>query len=138
MCQIKTILLVDDESSVLVTLQMIFESEGYVVTTAQDGNQALRILGERNFDTVVTDLNMERENVGLEVAQAAVAKRPKPAVVVCTGYATLVQRAWCPVSRRAQFRLSGCLSLAASVRGRAVHFLGLFPACFRRQSRNQD
>ncbi len=89
MSQNKTILLVDDESSVLVTLQLIFEGEGYVVTTAQNGNQALRILGERNFDAVVTDLNMERENVGLEVAQAAVAKRPKPAVVVCTGYATV-------------------------------------------------
>ncbi|GAC1438008.1 MAG: hypothetical protein NVS1B11_34310 [Terriglobales bacterium] len=74
----------------LLTLRMVFEGEGYGVTTAQTGAEALRILGEKcHFDAVVTDLNMEKENIGLDVAQAAIAKRPKPAVVVCTGYASV-------------------------------------------------
>ncbi len=38
---------------------------------------------------VVTDLNMESKNIGLEVAHAAVAKKPKPAVVISTGFATV-------------------------------------------------
>ena len=69
---------------------MVFEGEGYQVTTAESCAEALKILREkRHFDVVVTDLNMESENIGLKVAHAAVAKRPKPAVVVCTGFATV-------------------------------------------------
>ena len=69
---------------------MVFERAGYKVTTAGSCAEALKILGNNgHFDAVVTDLNMETENIGLEVAQAAVAKRPKPAVVVCTGFANV-------------------------------------------------
>ena len=32
---------------------------------------------------------MEKENIGLEVARAALRLHPKPAVVVCTGYASI-------------------------------------------------
>ena len=86
----KAILLVDDESNVLLTLRMVFENEGFVVTTADSCAEALKILQDnRHFDAVVTDLNMESENIGLEVAHAAVAKKPKPAVVISTGFATV-------------------------------------------------
>lgn len=69
---------------------MVFEGEGYEVTTADSCAEALKILGDKcHFDVVVTDLNMESENIGLEVAHAAIAKRPKPAVIVCTGFATV-------------------------------------------------
>ncbi len=68
---------------------MVFETEGYEVTTADSCAEALKILKDGRFDAVVTDLNMESENIGLEVAHAAVAKKPTPAVVVCTGFATI-------------------------------------------------
>jgi CheY-like chemotaxis protein len=42
-----------------------------------------------HFDAVVTDLNMERDDVGLEVARAAVKRTPRPAVIVCTGFASV-------------------------------------------------
>ena len=85
----KTILLVDDENTVLLTLRMILKGADYDVTTAKSGAEALKILAERSFDAVLTDLNMEREDIGLEVAQAAVMKKPRPAVIVCTGYASI-------------------------------------------------
>ena len=82
--------MVDDESNVLLNLRMVFEREGYEVTTADSCAEALKILGDNgHFDAVVTDLNMETENIGLQVAHAAVAKRPKPVVVICTGFATI-------------------------------------------------
>lgn len=82
--------MVEDESNVLLTLQMVFEREGYKVITAASCAEALKILGDSgHFDAVVTDLNMETENIGLEVAQTALAQRPRPVVVVCTGYSSI-------------------------------------------------
>lgn len=85
----RSILLVDDEVNILLTLRMVFEREGYEVTTAESSVQALELLtcGE-HFDAVITDLNMERDNIGLEVARAAVNTKPRPAVVICTGFAS--------------------------------------------------
>ncbi len=84
------LLIVDDEPSVAMTLKMIFEREGYDVTTAPSCEDALKALdGKRSFDAVITDLNMEKEDIGLEVVKAAQQKIPKPVVVVCTGYANL-------------------------------------------------
>ncbi|MEY2413707.1 MAG: hypothetical protein QOD84_2313 [Acidobacteriaceae bacterium] len=85
----KSILLVDDEGSVLLTLSMIFMGEGYSVTPAESGAEALTILKEGGFDAVVTDLNMEKDDIGLEVAKAAVMKDPRPVVIVFTGYASV-------------------------------------------------
>jgi DNA-binding NtrC family response regulator len=86
----RSILIVDDEDSVLQTLRMVFENEGYDVSTASSCHEALRVLGNgKSFDAVITDLNMESEDIGLEVARAAVKHKPKPAVVICTGFASL-------------------------------------------------
>ena len=84
------LLIVDDEPSVALTLKMIFEREGYAVATAASCAEALRTLNTgRHFDAVITDLNMEREDIGLEVVRAAQQLTARPVVVVCTGYANL-------------------------------------------------
>jgi CheY-like chemotaxis protein len=86
----RSILIVDDEDSVLQTLRMVFENEGYDVSIASSCREALQLLSNgKSFDAVITDLNMETEDVGLEVARAAVKRKPKPAVVICTGFASL-------------------------------------------------
>ncbi len=86
----RSVLLVDDESSILQTLRMVFEGEGYEVATAKSSAEAIDMLDQDgHFDAVITDLNMERENIGLEVARAALKSQPKPAVVICTGFASL-------------------------------------------------
>jgi DNA-binding NtrC family response regulator len=85
-----SLLIVDDETNVALTLQMVFEREGYVVRTANSCAGALKLLENGQvFDAVITDLNMEKENIGLEVARAALRLHPKPAVVLCTGYASV-------------------------------------------------
>jgi DNA-binding NtrC family response regulator len=84
------LLIVDDEPNVLLTLGMIFERDGYTVTRATSSAEALKALADGSrFDAVITDLNMERNNVGLDVARAAMRLRPRPVVVICTGYADL-------------------------------------------------
>jgi|SRR5450631_2960192 CheY-like chemotaxis protein len=85
----RSILLVDDEVSILRTLRMVFEHDGYDVATAESAGQALNLLTKNgHFDAVITDLNMEQDDIGLEVARAALNHKPKPAVVVCTGFAS--------------------------------------------------
>ena len=84
------LLIVDDEPSVLLTLGMIFEQDGYRVTRAASCAEALRELANGHlFDAIITDLNMEKPDIGLDVARAALRLRPRPAVVVCTGYADI-------------------------------------------------
>ena len=84
------LLIVDDETNVALTLQLIFEREGYAVRTANSCAGALKLLENGHvFDAVITDLNMEKENIGLEVARAALRLHPRPAVVLCTGYASV-------------------------------------------------
>ena len=84
------LLLVDDEPSVALTLQMILQRHGYNVSVAYSCAEALTRLRENvGFQGVITDLNMEREDIGLEVVKAAQLLKPRPVTVVCTGYATL-------------------------------------------------
>lgn len=82
------VLLVDDEGSILATLRLVFEADGYEVHTATSAQDALAVLKDgATVDAVVTDLNMEETDIGLEVARFARSLRPAPVVVVCTGYA---------------------------------------------------
>ena len=84
------LLLVDDESSILTTMRRVFEEEGYEVETASGSAEALEFQKSNGkVDAVITDLNMESEDIGLEVARAAQELKPRPAVVICTGYANL-------------------------------------------------
>jgi DNA-binding NtrC family response regulator len=85
-----SLLIVDDEANVTRTLQMIFEREGYDVVPAFSCAEALNILNANgNFDAVITDLNMERPDIGLQVARHAKSMRSQPAVVICTGFANI-------------------------------------------------
>jgi len=85
-----TILVVDDEKNVATTLRMVLEREGYDVALAFSCAEALALLQDGcTPDAVITDLNMEREDIGLEVARYALTMVPPPVVVVCTGYATV-------------------------------------------------
>lgn len=63
------ILLVDDEPSLLVALELLLEEEGYRVVTAQHGRQALERLGEMTPDLIITDYMMPYLN-GAELIEA--------------------------------------------------------------------
>jgi CheY-like chemotaxis protein len=86
MTEKRSILLVDDEISVLQTLRMVLEREGYRVTAVQSCAEALPRLKSGKFGAIITDLNMEADDIDFEVARAALTLKPKPAVVIYTGY----------------------------------------------------
>src|SRR5215467_13961052 len=77
-------LIVDDEPNVCYTLKLIFEQEGFAVTTAPSAAEAIRVMkAAQRFDVVITDLHMEREDAGFDLAR--VAKKAGSASGCCGG-----------------------------------------------------
>lgn len=64
----KSILIVDDENDIRVVLRSLLELDGYRVTEAVDGQEALDLLLKSNFDLMILDLLMPRMS-GEEVIQ---------------------------------------------------------------------
>ncbi len=82
------ILIVDDERVALRNLEYIMKKEGYDVTATQSGQNALKLIEERVFDVVLTDLRMEKVD-GMQVLAKCRELHPDTEVVMITGYATL-------------------------------------------------
>jgi len=50
------VLIVEDEESILLSLEFLLGKEGYTVSTARDGAEALRLLEEQTPDLVLLDV----------------------------------------------------------------------------------
>ena len=81
-------MLVDDNEEGLASLQIGFSRSGYEVIAAHGGEQAIKILDERNVDAIVTDLRMPDVD-GMQVLAAAMAHEPSPPVIVITAFGTV-------------------------------------------------
>ncbi|MGE5807911.1 MAG: sigma-54-dependent transcriptional regulator [Nitrospirota bacterium] len=81
------ILIVDDERIALRNLEHVMKKEGYEVTGTQSGPNALKLLEERQFDVVLTDLRMEKVD-GLQILRKTRELHPDTEVIMITGYAT--------------------------------------------------
>jgi DNA-binding response OmpR family regulator len=88
------ILLVDDDSNILTVIASALEHRGYLVTTASSGEAAIDALGMKDFDLVITDLNMP-ETDGIAVVKKAKELSRDYGVMILTGSsdATLVNEA---------------------------------------------
>lgn len=62
----ETILLVDDDAALLEVTSIVLASEGYQVITAEDGIEALQVVGRDKLDLVVLDIMLPRMS-GFEV-----------------------------------------------------------------------
>ncbi len=82
------ILLVDDETGILDSLRILFRGEGYEVTTALGGAEALETLSKERPDLVVTDIRMPGTS-GLEVLARTRELDPEIPVILMTAQASL-------------------------------------------------
>ncbi len=80
-----TVLVVDDNAEHGQALAKIFERAGYRVSTAGDGEEALKVLVERPFDLILTDLRMPRMN-GLDLLRNIRALNPDVPVLIITAF----------------------------------------------------
>jgi two-component system chemotaxis response regulator CheY len=65
----KLALTVDDSKTMREMVSFTLKSAGYDVIEAEDGKQALDVLGAKTADVIITDLNMPNMN-GLELIRA--------------------------------------------------------------------
>jgi DNA-binding NtrC family response regulator len=82
------ILVVDDERDICRALEFLLSREGYKVSTAYSGQDALKKIEAEEFDLVLTDLKMEGIG-GMEVLERAVVLRPTLIVVIMTAFASV-------------------------------------------------
>jgi len=82
----RRILLVDDEVAVLLTLKAVLEISGFDVDTAASAREGKHKLRTGEYHMVITDMRMESETAGAEVAAAARAASYHPAVALLTAF----------------------------------------------------
>ncbi len=82
------ILVVDDEAGLREFLSDSLELDQHQVVTAKDGLEAARLLDERGFDLVLTDLKMPGMG-GIDLLRKLRAEQPEVEVIVMTAHGTV-------------------------------------------------
>ena len=82
------ILVADDEKKMRRVLQMALEDDGYAVSLAGDGSEALAAMKKVHFDLVITDLRMPKTD-GLELLEEIRRVDAEVPVIVMTAYGTV-------------------------------------------------
>jgi DNA-binding NtrC family response regulator len=83
----ETVLLVDDEPALRNAVRRILEQNGYKVTVAADGLEALKTGHDHQegFDLLVTDIALPRMR-GTELARKLMERHPQMRVLYMSGY----------------------------------------------------
>jgi DNA-binding NarL/FixJ family response regulator len=84
----KSVLVVDDEESIRVSLQRMLEKENYQVETAGNGLMALKKIATHHYDLVLTDIKMDGIS-GVKLLQKIKEKYSDIIVLLMTGYASI-------------------------------------------------
>ena len=92
---IKNILLVDDSKTELHFLSDLLEKRGYKIRTAEDGEEAMKRLGEETPDLILMDVVMPGQN-GFQLTRA-ITRDPQFAdvpIIMCTSKNQETDRVW--------------------------------------------
>jgi CheY-like chemotaxis protein len=80
------VLLVDDDAASRLTLQAVLQAGGYFVDAASSAAEAVGKLDEWQYELVLSDLQMESPDAGLEVLAHANLMEYRPAIAILTTY----------------------------------------------------
>lgn len=94
MTQKPNILVVDDESGILVSMQKILEREGYDVSTTDNGEEALQQARVVRADVVLADIMMPKMN-GVELLRAVKTMSPSTEVIMMTAFGSVENAVEC-------------------------------------------
>jgi ActR/RegA family two-component response regulator len=82
----RRLLLVDDESVILLTLSAILRKYSFEVSTAASVAEALQKITSEKFDVLLSDLNIGNAGDGLTVVSAMRRTQPEAVTMILTGY----------------------------------------------------
>ncbi|MBC7917252.1 MAG: EAL domain-containing protein [Rhodoferax sp.] len=86
--RLRTLLLVDDEESILLALKRLLRREGYRILTANSGSEGLELLAKNDVDVIVSDQRMPNMT-GEEFLRLAKELYPETVRMVLSGYADM-------------------------------------------------
>jgi CheY-like chemotaxis protein len=82
--ELARVLLVDDDVTSRLTLKAVLEAGGYFVDSAASAAEAVGKLDEKQYELVVSDLQMESPQAGYKVLAHAKLMKYKPATAILT------------------------------------------------------
>lgn len=82
----RRLLFVDDEPSIRLTLPVILQHNGFDVRVASTVSEALAEITAREFDVLLSDLNIGSERDGFDVVKAMRQAHPRCVTILLTGY----------------------------------------------------
>jgi two-component system alkaline phosphatase synthesis response regulator PhoP len=87
----RRILLVEDEESLILTLQDRLVSEGYDTTIARDGDAAVETATRRTFDCILLDISLPKKN-GFDVCRDLRQKGLQTPILMLTARGQVIDR----------------------------------------------
>jgi two-component system, NtrC family, response regulator AtoC len=81
----RSVLVADDEASIRHVLSLVLSEHGYEVRAVSDGEEALRELGTRPYDVVISDVRMPKVD-GMSLLKQALEKWPELTFLVMSAY----------------------------------------------------
>jgi len=88
MSRAKKVLVIDDEKVVCNSCRRVLEEEGYDVSVAADGREAMEKMWRESFDAALVDLRMPGLG-GMDVVRAVRNRRLDTRVIVITGFSSV-------------------------------------------------
>jgi DNA-binding response OmpR family regulator len=83
-----SVLIIDDEKNIRLTLSMALEQPGISVDTASTGTEALEKLAEKSYEVILLDLRLPDLD-GMEILRHIAEMRPEIKVIVITAYGSI-------------------------------------------------
>lgn len=83
-----TVLIIDDEPSILATVAGVLSDEGYETSVAETGRKGLALFEEKRPDVVFLDIWLP-DHDGLELLDTLRARDPQVAVIMISGHGTV-------------------------------------------------
>lgn len=82
------ILLADDDASYAATMAELLRAEGYDVTIAHDGDEAIEVAGREQFDLLLADLEMPG-NENLALVRGVAQRHGNLPIIIVTGFPSM-------------------------------------------------
>jgi CheY-like chemotaxis protein len=80
-----TVLYVEDNDDLRLSISMLMEQPGRELTACANGEEALALCAEHDYDIVITDVSLPGIS-GTDLARQLLAKQPERWLVLCSGY----------------------------------------------------